>query len=519
MANYPTSASSDTNLYVAVNNKRTTLNGAINNSVTTVTVASTTGFPASGFISIDLEVIAYSGLNATQFTGCTRGADGTTAASHNDLASVILRVIAAHHNAPKDEIIAVETDLVAARGALNDVDTPASTATDIKDRLDHIVSELKRITQNTNWYDAVSVGLKDIAGNTSIGFGRNRLINGSFDIDQANGGSAVTINSAAQTYGPDMFLAEGQSADGVFTIQQLSATPPAGFNKYLRVAVTTADASVGASQIYGLQTRLEGYTIRDFDFGKSTAKSLTLSFWVRSSLTGTFGLGVLNNASSRSYVLNYTVNAANTWEYKTLPFTGDITGTWGTFTSAEMIIEWDIGTGTTFEAAAGSWNAAGRWRSSGNTRLISTNAATLDFTGIQLEIGTVATPFEFRPYASELRLCQRYYEKSYGRDVNPASNTATNQSTVVTSQFGTNSRLSQAIHFLIEKRALPTITLYPSDGSPSGSWTWMSTTGTQTERVTGTGSVGSYIHSFGVSQTVTNADEIAFGHWVADARL
>ena len=161
MANYPSTASTAAGLYTAVNNQPSTLlNGAINAVVTTITVDSTTGFPSTGFVMIETEAIKYTGTTATTFTGCTRGADGTTAAVHGDNVAVYHSLVAAHHNEVTAEIAAVESDLVAGLGALNDSATPASTATSVKDRLDQIATKIKAITGQPNWYNTGGASLE-----------------------------------------------------------------------------------------------------------------------------------------------------------------------------------------------------------------------------------------------------------------------------------------------------------------------------------------------------------------------
>lgn len=152
MANYPSSASSDTNLYVQVNNKTTNLTANISNSDTTIPVSSTAGFPASGTVTVDLEIIAYSSLDATNFLGATRGFDGTSAVSHLSGALVSHNIIAKHHNNLKDEIIAIETDLVGINASLTPT-AAADTSTSLLNRVNQIVQRFKDITGLTNWYD------------------------------------------------------------------------------------------------------------------------------------------------------------------------------------------------------------------------------------------------------------------------------------------------------------------------------------------------------------------------------
>lgn len=241
--------------------------------------------------------------------------------------------------------------------------------------------------------------------------GRNRIINGDMRIDQRNAGAAVTVNSTSGFYPVDRFHARGQSSDGVFTVQQVSDSP-AGFEYSLKATVTTADSSLTSGQFYYIRYMCEGYDVADLDWGTADAKTVTLSFWVKSSLTGTFG-GVIPNVDlNRSYPFTYTISAANTWEYKTLTIPGDTTGTWNKTNSIGLRVIYALGAGSDICGTAGAWAAANyQGGATGQTNVISTNGATFQITGVQLEVGSVATEFERRPYGTELALCQRYYQK------------------------------------------------------------------------------------------------------------
>jgi len=238
---------------------------------------------------------------------------------------------------------------------------------------------------------------------------RNRIINGAMMIDQRNAGASVTVSSTAQTFSVDRWWASGQATDGVFTMQQ-SSTAPAGFSNSLAVTVTTADASIGSTQRYYLAQRIEGFNTADLGWGTASAATVTLSFWVRSSLTGTFGGFIYNSAADYTYPFSYSISSANTWEQKTITITGPTAGTWiGATNGVGMHIGWSIGAGSTYLSTAGAWAASQYFGATGQTNLIGTNGATFYITGVQLEIGTVATPFDYRPYGTELQLCQRYY--------------------------------------------------------------------------------------------------------------
>jgi hypothetical protein len=237
---------------------------------------------------------------------------------------------------------------------------------------------------------------------------KNRLINGQMQIDQRNAGASVTVNDGNVRYTLDRWAGQGQSSDGVFTVQQ-SSVAATGFINSLLATVTTADASLGATQIYRLIQRVEGFNVADLGWGTANAQSVTLSFWVRSSVTGTFG-GVINNsAANRSYPFTYAISAANTFEQKTVTIAGDTSGTWLTNNGVGISLTFGLGVGSSYSGTAGSWSGSEFYSATGATNLLATNGATFYITGVQLEKGSTATSFDYRPYGTELALCQRYY--------------------------------------------------------------------------------------------------------------
>ena len=256
---------------------------------------------------------------------------------------------------------------------------------------------------------ALTVNGNNISAVNSMGF-RNRIINGDMRIDQRNAGAAVTVTSSNNFYAVDRFFGTGQVTDGVFTVQQ-STTAPAGFTNSLIATVTTADASLGATQQYVVGQAVEGFNVADLGWGAAGAQSITLSFWVRSSLTGTFGGSVVNSGFNRSYPFTFTITAANTFEYKTVTIAGDTSGTWVTNNGVGLRLLFSLGAGSTYVGTAGAWDGSYKAGATGQTQVIGTNGATFYITGVQLEAGTVATPFERRPYGTELALCQRYFYK------------------------------------------------------------------------------------------------------------
>jgi hypothetical protein len=239
---------------------------------------------------------------------------------------------------------------------------------------------------------------------------KNRIINGAMTIDQRNAGASVTVNADAAFFASDRFQAAGQGSDGVYTIQR-SATAPAGFANSIVATVTTADSSIDSSQQYNVQQHIEGLNTADLAFGTANAKTVTLSFWVRSSVTGTFSGAIRNAAADRSYPFAYTINAANTFEQKVVTIPGDQSGTWGVGTGIGLNVIWTLGAGTSRLGPANAWAGANYQGVTGQTNLIATSGATWYLTGVQLEAGSTATSYDYRHHSVELQMCQRYFYK------------------------------------------------------------------------------------------------------------
>ena len=241
---------------------------------------------------------------------------------------------------------------------------------------------------------------------------RNRIINGDMRIDQRNAGASVTPTVDA-TYVLDRW-ATGLSVASKFSVQQnaASVTPPTGFSNYLG-ATSLATTSLGATDYYLIYQKIEGFNTADLNWGTANAKTVTLSFQVYSSLTGTFGGSLANSAQSRNYPFSFTVSTANTWTSVSVTIAGDTTGTWiGATNGTGMIVRFSLGTGTTYSGTANAWTGSSFiFAPTGATSVVGTNGATFYVTGVQLEIGSQATSFDFRDYGRELILCQRYYEK------------------------------------------------------------------------------------------------------------
>jgi hypothetical protein len=283
--------------------------------------------------------------------------------------------------------------------------------------------------------------------NGYFGF-KNRIINGDMRIDQRNAGASVdTSNTAGAIYTIDRW-AYRVTAASKFTIQRNagSVTPPAGFTNYLGCTSSSA-YSVTSSDTFNVWQTVEGFNVSDLGFGSANAQTVTLSFWVRSSLTGTFSGAFRNNAGNRSYVFTYTISAANTWEQKTVTIPGDTSGTWETGNSVGLYVQFSLGVGSTFATTAGSWQAGNFFGVSTAVNVVGTNGATFYVTGVQLEEGVVSTNFDVLPYGTQLQLCQRYL---------PAFNSSGTSTGIVHGYNESTTTTRNLYQFIVTPRTPPT---------------------------------------------------------------
>jgi hypothetical protein len=281
---------------------------------------------------------------------------------------------------------------------------------------------------------------------------RNKIINGAMVIDQRNSGASVT--PTANSYTLDRWEAR-LSQTSKYSVQQ-SSVVPSGFRNSLLVTSLSA-YTVGSSENFFVKQVIEGLNIADLAWGTANAQPVTLSFVVRSSLTGTFGGSLWNHDGSRSYPFTYTISSANTHETKTITILGDTSGTWLTTNGAGLNVGFGLGVGASLSGTAGAWAGSFFPSATGSTSVVGTNGATFYITGVQLEKGTQATPFEHRPFGTELQLAQRYYSET-PNDVGYA----------IVAQGQWNGSVASAVAiYPQEMRAVPTVTAL---GTNAGSW-------------------------------------------------
>ena len=336
-----------------------------------------------------------------------------------------------------------------------------------------------------------------------IGF-RNRIINGDMRIDQRNAGASVTPTATAYTL--DRWQAT-VSASSKFSVQQNagSVTPPVGLTKYLGCTSLSA-YSVGVDDYFMMRQAIEGFNIADLGWGTANAQPVTISFRVYSSLTGTFGGAIENNASNRSYPFSYTVSASNTWETKTVTIAGDTAGTWETNNGIGLILAFGLGVGTTYSGTAGAWGSTRYFSATGATSVVGTNGATFYITGVQLEVGSVATPFERRPYGTELSLCQRYFTRF------ETSNFFAQECWAYAANDG-----STRVPLPTVMRAAPTMTIGGTIGDNTQDWSVYNNGAWRTLTVLGV--ENSNLTSFRINMTVSSgiAASDAFGLYAQNA--
>ena len=344
--------------------------------------------------------------------------------------------------------------------------------------------------------------------------GKNRIINGNMAIDQR------TTTQTGNGYSVDRW-AIYDNTSATYTLAQDSSAPT-GFINSLKFTTTGTDTSIGSTEQCVIYHQIEGYNITDLNWGTANAKTVTLSFYVRSSLTGTFAGSLGNNGYARSYPFTYTISSADTWEQKTITITGDTTGTWLTTNGVGISLRLAIAAGSSFEATAGAWDSGNYFSVSGATNVVGTASSTFYITGVQLEANTTATPFEHLQYGQQLALCQRYFEKSAAQDVSITTALTTSWIICVYSTTVSNSQNYANCKYSVTKRTTPTVSIYPY-ATPTNLGRVSSDTGVDFGANSGFVNTG-YDQGFSVANNTggtltTGAQKQFIGNWYAEAEL
>lgn len=358
-----------------------------------------------------------------------------------------------------------------------------------------------KLMSNFNYLENIATGY------TSF---RNRIINGNMRIDQRNEGASVT-QTTGNLYPVDRWRIYGGVTSKFSAQRNYGVSSPTGFSHHLGI-LSLSSYSVGAGEAFTITHAIEGNSVTDLAWGTSVAKTVTLSFWFRSNMSGgsVFGGSLQNSAGTRSYPFTFSSITTSTWEYKTITIPGDQTGTWLTDNGAGIVLRLSLGVGSSLSGTAGAW-ATGDYRSAtGSVSIVGTNAATYFITGVQLESGSVATPFELRPMPIELQLCQRYFEKSYS--ANSAVGSATLAGSIVF-RANTTAHLHGQVMKVI-KNSTPTITLYNPSTGASGSWR---DTDASANRTAGADYIGDSNFRVAITSSVNGAS--MSGHFTAEAEI
>ena len=348
-------------------------------------------------------------------------------------------------------------------------------------------------------------------------FFRNRIINGDMRIDQRNAGNAGTPAGSGDYASVDRWAAKGLIQSSKFTMQRITGSAPAGFSHYL-ACVPAANTTVASGDSFYIQHTIEGYNIQDLNWGTASAIPVTVSFWVKSNLTGTFG-GFLYG-SSHSVPFSYTISASATWEYKTVTIaTPPVGSTWNLDNDYGITIGWNFGSGATYQATPGTWVSGYNGRApTGQVNIMASTSNYFYITGVQLEVGTAATSFERRPYTTELQLCQRYYEKCYPQNIVPGTS-GYQYAEYTTCTYNNNTGyIESTFKFQVMKRAAPTMTAYDSAGNSGRSSYYVSGSLSNDKSITFGGAGPTDYKFYFYSDNTTSKGGMAFG-WTASAEL
>lgn len=349
---------------------------------------------------------------------------------------------------------------------------------------------------------------------------RNRIVNGDMRVDQANAGASVSVAAAATVRSVDKWSGFGSVAAGVFSLQQQTNVQFPGFSSWLRATSTTADATPAAGSLYLLTQTIEGTFLEDSQLGLTTARVLSLSFKVRSSLTGTFSASIRNAATNRSYPFSFIISVANTVTNVAISLAGDITGIWVLTNAASLILTFDLGSGATTKTATAGWQAGNFTGVTGASGIMATNGSTFDITGVQLEVSNGATSFDYLPFAWQLILCQREFWKTFNQATAPVQNagTVTGELRFQALTFGAVAiGDSENVPFPVVMRAAPAMVFF--NPSAANAQARDITGGLDCSGTSGINVTERSFTAFTVSNAVTALGNQLGVHVTADARL
>ena len=355
---------------------------------------------------------------------------------------------------------------------------------------------------------------------------RNIIINGEFDIDQRGLASSTAFQAGAHFVADRWSYYINSEALATFSAtHEISDEAPSGFTKSLKVTCTSGGSIPATGEVVYRQ-KIEGYNIKRLGYGTPSAKSLTLSFWIKASVTGDYGVQLIyeaDDSANRYYVSKYTVNSANTWEYKTITIPPNTAGALKyTTTGIGALIYWDWGEGSTYSGTADSgWTNTYYNGLSGGVKLMENTGATWQQTGVQLEVGDTATPFEHRSYGDELAKCQRYFCKSFPIGTTPANDTTADVEgrSSATAYSSVTARSTKQM-YPVRMRATPTVTLYNGQsGYSHGKWQYYNGSSWQNSTTTFAKILDTYFYvSMNGSYTFAYS-YLERGNWTADAEL
>jgi hypothetical protein len=347
---------------------------------------------------------------------------------------------------------------------------------------------------------------------TAVHGRRNLIINGAMQVAQRGTSGSVTTSLTYPSV--DRFKTSFHGADQYAGTLSQDSEAPVGFSNSLKVTTTTAETAIANTEFFSIRHIVEAQNLQHLEYGTSDAKTMTLSFWVRSSVTGTYGISLYTQDNTRQRNTTYTINSADTWEYKTFTFEGDTTGGIDDNNGIGLEINFILAAGGNYTGTnATAWAAyANTGYGGGHTAngIATTANATWYITGVQLEVGDKSTPFEHRSFQDELLACMRYYEKSYDYADAPANTSGRSRYGFYPYGFNSNARFPIA-RYSVEKRAAPTMTAYSQLNGTSGK---MNDGSGNDYSVSWTG-----IGTRGAEMVGSQTEDGFFGHWTADAEL